>query len=275
MNLPNSSHRSSGGSCDCPFTLDSKVAVLVAAGGGIGRAVASSFARMGAKLVVSDLNPESLAALENDESLRQTEVLSHGVDVRSTPSIEALFAAAMERFGKIDIVVNMAFTNVLKPLQQMSDAEFQLTMDVCLGGSFRISRAALDRMVPQQTGGCLIHFSSIAAEAALGRGTGAYAAAKAGINALVRELAVECAPHKIRVNGIAPCQTRTPALQRLLDDRAVAPEGSIEARMLGRIPLGRLAEPEDIADPCVFLASDAARMITGIILPVDGGFLSQ
>lgn len=275
MTPSNSPTRSSGTPDDCPFSLEGRVAVLVAAGGGIGRAVASSFARMGAKLVVSDLNPQSLAALENDESLRRTEVLSLGVDVRSTPSVEALFTAAMKRFGQIDIVVNMAFTNVLKPLQQMSDAEFQLTMDVCLGGSFRISRAALGHMVPQQTGGCLIHFSSIAAEAALGRGTGAYAAAKAGINALVRELAVECAPHKIRVNGIAPCQTRTPALQRLLDDRSVAAEGSIEGRMLGRIPLGRLAEPEDIAEPCVFLASDAARMITGIILPVDGGFLSQ
>lgn len=249
--------------------------MLVAAGGGIGRAVAASFARAGAKLVLADLDVTGLSLLEKDDALKNTEFICREVDVRSPESIEALFAAAIERFSKIDIVVNMAFTNVLKPLREMSDAEFHLTMDVCLGGSFRISRTALRHMIPQQAGGCLIHFSSIAAEAALGRGTGAYAAAKAGINALVRELAVECAPSGIRVNGIAPCQTRTPALQRLLDDCEIAAQGSIEARMIGRIPLGRLAEPEDIADPCVFLASDAARMITGIILPVDGGFLTQ
>jgi len=258
-----------------PFDLHGKVAVLVAAGGGIGRAVAASFARAGAKLVLADLDATGLALLEKDEALKNTEFICRDVDVRSSESIDALFSAAIERFSKIDIVVNMAFTNVLKPLREMSDAEYHLTMDVCLGGSFRISRAALRHMIPQQTGGSLIHFSSIAAEAALGRGTGAYAAAKAGINALIRELAVECAPSGIRVNGIAPCQTRTPALQRLLDDRAVAPEGIIEARMIGRIPLGRLAEPADMSEPCVFLASDAARMITGIILPVDGGFLSQ
>ncbi len=261
--------------CGCPFSLRGKVAVLVAAGGGIGRAVAASFARMGASLVISDLNAPGLARLAVDESLSRTDVISREVDVRSTASIEALFIAAMEKFQRVDIVVNMAFTNILRPLHQMTDEEFQLTMDVCLGGSFRISREALGHMIPQNTGGSLIHFSSIAAEAALGRGTGAYAAAKAGVNALVRELAVECAPHGIRVNGIAPCQTRTPALQRLLDDRSIAAEGAIESRMLGRIPLGRLAEPEDMAEPCVFLASEAARMITGVILPVDGGFLSQ
>ena len=258
-----------------PFGLHDKVAVLGAAGGGIGRAVAASFARAGARLVLADLDTTGLVLLEKDEALKNTEFICRKVDVRSPESIDALFTAAIERFSKIDIVVNMAFTNVLKPLCEMSDAEFHLTIDVCLGGSFRISRAALRHLVPQGTGGCIIHFSSIAAEAALGRGTGAYAAAKAGINALIRELAVECAPSGIRVNGIAPCQTRTPALQRLFDDRAVATEGSLEARMVGRIPLGRLAEPEDIAEPCVFLASDAARMITGIILPVDGGFLSQ
>jgi NAD(P)-dependent dehydrogenase (short-subunit alcohol dehydrogenase family) len=237
--------------------------------------VAASFARAGASLVLADLDTAGLALLEKDEALKNTEFICREVDVRSSESIDALFAAAMARFSKIDIVVNMAFTNVLKPLREMSDAEFHLTMDVCLGGSFRISRTALRHMIPQQTGGSLIHFSSIAAEAALGRGTGAYAAAKAGINALIRELAVECAPSGIRVNGIAPCQTRTPALERLLGDRSVAPEGIIEARMIGRIPLGRLAEPADMSEPCVFLASDAARMITGIILPVDGGFLSQ
>lgn len=262
-------------SCECPFGLKGKVAVLVAAGGGIGRAVAACFARMGAKLVLSDLDMTGLHELAADESLRQTEVLSHAVDVRNTQSIEALFEAAMQRFSRIDIVVNMAFTNVLRPLRQMTDEEFALTMDVCLGGSFRISREALRHMIPQKTGGSLIHFSSIAAEVALGRGTGAYAAAKAGVNALVRELAVECAPNGIRVNGIAPCQTRTPALQRLLDDRTQAEEGVIESRMVGCIPLGRLAEPSDVAEPCAFLASDAARMITGVILPVDGGFLCQ
>lgn len=258
-----------------PFALNGKVAVLVAAGGGIGRAVTASFARAGAKLVLADLDSSGLALLEKDAGLKKGGFICHEVDVRTPASIDALFEAAVERFSKVDIVVNMAFTNVLRPLREMSDEEFNLTMDVCLGGSFRISRTALGHMIPQQTGGSIIHFSSIAAEAALGRGTGAYAAAKAGINALVRELAVECAPSGIRVNGIAPCQTRTPALQRLLDDRSLAAEGSIEARMIGRIPLGRLAEPEDIADPCVFLASDAARMVTGIILPVDGGFLSQ
>jgi NAD(P)-dependent dehydrogenase (short-subunit alcohol dehydrogenase family) len=109
----------------------------------------------------------------------------------------------------------------------------------------------------------------------LGRGTGAYAAAKAGLNALVRESAVEWAPYKIRVNAVAPCQVRTPSLERVLDSGLHGGRAAVTAKMLSRIPMGRFAEAEDMVGPALFLASAEAAMVTGQVLFVDGGNTAQ
>jgi NAD(P)-dependent dehydrogenase (short-subunit alcohol dehydrogenase family) len=130
-------------------------------------------------------------------------------------------------------------------------------------------------MIDATVAGSIIHISSIASARALGRGTGTYAAAKAGVNALVRELAVELAPHGIRANAIAPCQFRTTSFEAVLDNPRFGGREALTARMLGRIPLGRFGQPDEIVGPCVFLASAASSMVTGHVLLVDGGYTAQ
>lgn len=257
------------------FDLSGKVAVVFGACGGIGRTVAAGLATQGATLVLADLEASAACELAVSLATAPKRAVGVGCDVCSSDSVTQVFQIATESFGRVDVVVNLAFASVLKPVVELADAEFQRTLDVCLGGAFRISRAAAQVMIPQGTGGSVIHFSSIAGFAALGRGTGAYAAAKGGLHALIRETAVEWAPHGIRVNGIAPCQTRTVPLQRLLKDPKFGGPGELEATMVSRIPLGRLAEPQDMVGACVFFASAAASMVTGQVLPVDGGFLAK
>ena len=130
-------------------------------------------------------------------------------------------------------------------------------------------------MVEAGHGGSVIHMSSIASVRALGRGLGVYAATKAGINALVRELAVEWAPYNIRVNALAPCQFKTIAFEGLLNDPRFGGKKSLTEKMLSKIPLNRFGEPDEIVGPCIFLASDASSMVTGHVLFVDGGYLAQ
>jgi NAD(P)-dependent dehydrogenase (short-subunit alcohol dehydrogenase family) len=120
-----------------------------------------------------------------------------------------------------------------------------------------------------QKRGSIINMASFAALAGLGRGNTAYTASKGGVAALTRELAIEWAPHGIRVNALAPCQMRTPIIEALLSDPALMD------RLVAKIPLGRIGEPDDLVGPAIFLASDASRMVTGHVLAVDGGYLAQ
>ena len=164
---------------------------------------------------------------------------------------------------------------MLKRALVMTQEEFDRTMALCLRGAFLCSREVARRMVEQGSGGSIVHMSSIASAVALGRGTGAYAAAKAGINALVRETAVEWAADAIRVNAIAPCQFNTPSLQKVLNDSSLGKKEDLVEAMVSKIPLGRFGEPDDIVGPALFLASSDSAMVTGQVLFVDGGYTAQ
>jgi len=257
------------------FRFDGKVALVTGGGGAIGSAVSRALGEHGADVAVLDF--QEGAAERVAEEIRRLGRQALGVlcDVRNQESMEQAVARIVEQFGRLDVVVHTACYGVLGPLAEMTLAEFHDCLNSCLTGAFVVSHAVGNVMLGQGRGGSVVHISSIASARALGRGTGAYAAAKGGLNALVRELAVEWAPHGIRVNAVAPCQVHTPSLDRLLDSGLHGGRDALTARMLAEIPLGRIGEPEDIAGPCLFLASDSASMVTGQILFVDGGNTAQ
>jgi NAD(P)-dependent dehydrogenase (short-subunit alcohol dehydrogenase family) len=247
-----------------PFDLNGKKVLIFGAAGGIGAAVTRGFAAAGAKVALFDIQPPVALAQEVGGTVV-------GGDINDPGQV----AAAVEKCGRLDVVVNLAYAAVLQPIVEMPVADFEMTVDTTLRGCFLISQHVGRALIQQGTGGSVIHFTTIAAAVALGRGTGAYAAAKAGVNALIRETAIEWGAHKIRVNGIAPCQTMTNALNGVLDDPRHGGRDVLLAKMQSKIPLGRLAQPADMVGPCLFLASDAAAMVTGQVLYVDGGYTAQ
>ena len=257
------------------FRFDGKVALVTGGGGAIGSAVARALGEHGAEVAVLDFQED--AAEQVAEEIRRLGRQARAIlcDVRNQEFVQQAVAQVVDELGRLDVVVHTACYSGLRPLVEMTLAEFQENLHSCLTGAFIVSHAVGRVMIGQGRGGSLVHISSIASARALGRGTGAYAAAKAGLNALVRELAVEWAPHRIRVNAVAPCQVRTPSLDRLLDSGLHGGREALTSRMLAAIPLGRLAEPEDMVGPCLFLASGAASMVTGQILFADGGNTAQ
>jgi NAD(P)-dependent dehydrogenase (short-subunit alcohol dehydrogenase family) len=260
---------------DTRFRLDGKVALVTAGAGGFGTAISLGLAQHGADVLVTDVRPDGA-----EEVSRRVRDLGRrsafaGCDVADPAQIEHAVEKTVREFGRLDVVVNIACSAVLVPVLEMTAEDFDRTMASCLRGAFLLSKAAGRVLVGQKSGGSVIHISSIASACALGRGTGIYAASKAGVNALVRELAVEWGPHGIRVNAIAPCQFRTISFEKVLDNPRFGGRDKLLAKMADKIPLGRLGQPEEIVGPCLFLASDAAAMVTGHVLFLDGGYTAQ
>lgn len=257
------------------FRFDGRVAMVTGGAGAIGSAIAVGLAEHGADLSIADLREEPVAAIARQTGSLGRKSLAIRCDVRDAADVRDAVARTMDEFGRIDVLVHAAGYGVLKPLIEMPAADFEENLRVFLVSAFLVSAEVARAMVRRKSGGSIVHVSSIAGARALGRGTGAYAAAKAGLNALVRESAVEWAPYKIRVNAVAPCQVRTPSLERVLDSGMHGGRAAMTEKMLSRIPLGRFAEPEDMVGPAVFLASDEAAMVTGQVLFVDGGNTAQ
>jgi NAD(P)-dependent dehydrogenase (short-subunit alcohol dehydrogenase family) len=258
------------------FSLHGKVVVLTGAAGGFGRELALGFAQTGASLALLDQNPggiEVVAALIQSRCPGSPS-FNRPLDVADEGQVRSAVAEVHQQLGRIDVLVHVAGAARLAPLADMATADFDYTLASHLRGTFLMVRE-VGRLMRRQGGGSIVLMSSIASQCALGRGTAAYAAAKAGVNALVRELAVEWAPDRVRVNAVAPCQFRTPGLKSRLADAQFNPDGSLEARMIAAIPAGRLGEPEEIVGPCLFLASAAASMVTGHVLFVDGGYTAR
>lgn len=243
------------------------ITLITGAGIGIGRATALAFARAGSHVVVTDVLEDAGKSVVAEITAAGGSAEFMALDVRSTEGADTVVAAVEARHGKIDTIVANAGIAHRVPLPQLTDAKWDHTFDIDLKGIYRIVRPALPGMKARKSG------SVIALSSIMGIAYGwdehvHYSAAKAGVVGLVRGLAVELARDGIRVNGVAPGYIRT--AQLLSKEHSVGPD----ADKCGEyIPMGRIGEPEDIADVIHFLASNGARYMTGQVVVVDGGLL--
>lgn len=256
------------------FDLSGRVAVVTGGAGALGRVAAGALAAAGASVAIVDRSQADAAqAVAGLGEPGRAAALAIGADLSSEAEVERAFAEVDRAFPRVDILVNA----ISAAVDRYAPDDFPLpAWDMMLAANltsyFLCSQAAARRMRSAGRGGSIVNFSSTAGTSALGRGNLAYSVAKGGVDQLTRELAYAWAGHGIRVNGIRPCQftnswwaatLRDPDRRELVD------------RVVSGIPLGRLGEPGEIAGPVLFLASDAASMVTGVLLPVDGGNLAM
>ena len=245
-----------------------RTVLITGSGIGIGAATARAFAEAGYRVVVTDVLDDEGQRLAQEITEGGGEAEYHHLDVTSTEEVERLVSEAEGRYGPLGCVVANAGIAHKVPLTELSDEKWDHTHEIDLKGVMRVCRAAAPAM--REAGrGSMIAVSSIMGVAYGWDEHVQYSAAKAGVVGLVRGLAVELARDGIKVNGIAPGYIRT--AQALSEEHSLGPEGLEKAAEF--IPMGRIGEPEDIADVILFLASDAARYLTGQIVVVDGGLL--
>ena len=257
------------------FGLEDRVAIVTGAGanGGIGHAVALGLAHAGAHVLVSDIDAEGAAVTAGEIARLDRRSVGVRADLGQPDDVLAMMAAVDREFGRVDILVNNVGIGHRSRPEALSLEDWRKVVAVNLDGTFLVTRETGRRMIARGVGGSIVSISSIAGSSALGRGNFVYSVTKAGIIQLTRELAVEWAPHRIRVNAIQPAQVMTKAMDRMLADSRLDP-GTLKERFLRGIPLDRIGEPEDIAKAALFLVSDASAMVTGVLLPVDGGNLA-
>ena len=237
------------------------VVITAAAGTGIGSAVARRCIEEGATILVSDAHERRLAeAVEELSELAGAPVASAACNVTVQDDIDGLFAAAVDQLGHIDVLINNAGLGGTADLIEMTDEQWSLVLDVTLTGTFRATRAALQHMVPRGKGVIVNNASVLGWRAQAGQAH--YAAAKAGVMALTRCAAIEAAPAGIRINAVAPSLAMHPFLAKVTSDELLEELTSREA-------FGRAAEPWEIANTMVFLASDYASYLTGEVVSVS------
>jgi glucose 1-dehydrogenase len=250
--------------------LKDKVALITGASSGIGKAIATRFVAEGAGVVVN-YRPGRQADADAAQALAAqlgAAAFPVAADVSKREDVERMLQETVAHFGKLDIAVNNAGIEIKKPFLEVTDDEWNRVIGVNLFGSYVVSQAAARQMVKQASAGKLIFISSVHEDIPFPEFT-AYCAAKGAVRMMMRNLAMELAPHKINVNNIAPGAIATPINQAVLDD-PVASKNAIS-----EIPWGRFGRPEEVASVAVFLASDEAEYVTGSTYYVDGGLTQQ
>lgn len=250
------------------FSLTGRVAIVSGGGGAIGAALAEAFAGAGARVAVLGRTQETLDATVGRVEAAGGEALALVADVTSEAAADEAVVQAVQRFGGVDILVNAVgggAGKVLHPAQEYPRADWDWIMELNLRSTLVPTQSVVRRMIQRGGGGAVLNISSVRANLGIDAGYSAYVAAKGAISSLTRQWATEWARHGIRVNAIMPTFVDTPQVATLLGDPA------FKAGIVGRIPLGRVGETDDLTGPAIFLCSGAASFITGQVLAIDGG----
>lgn len=241
--------------------MTKKIALVTGGGSGLGFAIAEKFTEHHITTIIAGRDIDKLNAAK--EKLGEY-CIAMPCDVSNLESIPAFIADVISRFGQIDILVNNAGINMKKAFTEVTDEEFQQIITTNLTAVFCISREVVKSMLEKKSG-CIINISSMAAQYGLPKVI-AYSASKTAIDGMTRAMAVELSPQGIRVNAIAPG-----FIYSAMTEKALNSDPERKAKVFGRTPMGIMGQPEDIGNAALFLASDAAKYVTGVVLPVDGG----
>ena len=240
---------------------ENKVAIVTGGGSGLGFAIAQKFTQNGIVTIIVGRDKQKL-----DTAKEQLGELCHSMtcDLSNLSSIPAFINSVVEQFGRIDILVNNAGINMKKEFTEVTDEDFQHIIGTNLSAVFSISREVVKHMLINKSGS-IINISSMAAQYGIPKVI-AYTASKTAIDGITRAMAVELSPQGIRVNAIAPGFIYSEMTAKALDS-----DPERKGKVFGRTPMGKMGQPEDIGEAAYYLASDAAKYVTGVILPVDGG----
>jgi NAD(P)-dependent dehydrogenase (short-subunit alcohol dehydrogenase family) len=239
-----------------------KIAIVTGGGSGIGLAITEKFVRNGIRTIIIGRDKKKLDDTKNSLGPLCEPLCS---DLTTLPAIPRLVADITQRFGQINILVNNAGINLKKEFIEVTDEEFFKIQLTNVSAAFALSREVVKTMLDKDTGGAVINISSMASQYGIPKVI-AYSASKAAIEGMTRAMAVELSPKGIRINCIAPGFIATDMSAKALNN-----DPDRKQKVMSRTPMGHLGTPADIGDAALFLASDAARYITGVVLPVDGG----
>ena len=248
--------------------LDGQVALVTGAARGLGRHIALALAEAGADVALADRDEAALPEVARLAEGLGRRALCVTADCSRASAGAEVVSAVIAGLGRLDVLVNNAGTSSLRHALDVTEEEWDLIIDLNLKGAFFMAQAAGRRMIEQGEGGRIVNVASQMAEVGY-YGRAAYSASKAGLTGLTRVLALEWAPHGIRVNAIGPTFTDTALARRLMEDPDVA------ADVMSRIPIGRLGRTEEVAAAVVYLASPGADLVTGHHLLLDGGWTAQ
>jgi NAD(P)-dependent dehydrogenase (short-subunit alcohol dehydrogenase family) len=244
--------------------LEGKIAIVTGGGTGIGHAIALTFAREGASIVVADVDPEAAEQVASEVESMGRKALAVKVDVSDGADVDQLVQKTLDSFNTVDILVNNAGVVNLSPPEDEKVADWNKVIDVNLKGQFLCCQTVGRHMIKQRQGK-IVNIASTSGHRGMSKQT-AYCASKAGVMGLTRTLAVNWAKYNINVNSVSPGTTMTPMLMKAIEERGLTLDYYLQ-----RTPLGRANRPEDIANAVLFLSSSEADNITGQDILVDGG----
>lgn len=249
--------------------LKNKVALITGARQGMGKSHAIALAKQGVKVVVTDINQADCQKVVDEIKNSGGEAIAFKLDVSKKSDVESVITEIVKQFGKLDILINNAGIAQFKPFLELTEEDWDKTIDINLKGEFLCAQAA-SRIMKEHGGGVIINIGSVAmGQQGIGMPNIAhYCASKGGVAAMTEALAVELAPFNIRVNAIAPGLIETPMIDVVKSDPKTMKS------MLERIPLKRVGKTEEVSDLVVFLASDSSTYMTGSVVVIDGGWLS-